>query len=75
MIRWIRVLRNQERLTAEAWCRQCGELVFYLTDEELLWRRRSSRHGAPFDLPYIVEHACRKFTTKPLLHNGRKPRR
>lgn len=75
MIRWLRVLHHRACLTYEAQCRHCGDLVFYVTEEELLRRRRAGVrnpfvHTTP---PTAVSHYCRKFTTKQLIHNGGKP--
>ncbi len=77
MRRWLRVLHCQLRMTHEAQCPYCGDLVFYLTDEEISRRRRAGVRN-PFILitaPTAVSHDCRKFTTGQLLDNGRKPHR
>lgn len=76
MIRWLRVVHSNLRLTYEAQCRHCGDLVFYVTEEELLRRRRAGVRNPfiPTAPPTAVAHDCRKFTTNQLLHNGKKPR-
>lgn len=77
MRRWLRVLHHRLRMTHEAQCHHCGDLVFYVTEEELLRRRRAGVRN-PFiqtTPPTAVSHDCRKFTNGQLLHNGRKPQR
>jgi hypothetical protein len=76
MRRWLRVLHYWPRLTHEARCGHCGDLVFYVTEEELVRRRRAGVRNPfiPTIAPSAVAHDCRKFTNAQLLHNGRKPR-
>jgi hypothetical protein len=75
MRRWLKVFHHRVCLTYEAQCRHCGDLVFYVTEEELLRRRRAGVRNpfVPTSPPSIVAHDCRKFTARPVIHNGRKP--